>query len=118
MPLDRSTARGQAETGPLAVPSVDAPLQARENFRIVAARSRMLPSVRPSMRQGDSRWPVWEFADRVQITWACLKHGGTDWVSRPRLADCCAIRSFRSPLRRRGRGQPRLPRPELCTCHL
>jgi hypothetical protein len=41
--------------------------------------------------------PVWEFADRVQITWACLKHGGTDWLSQPRLADCCAIRSLRSP---------------------
>jgi pimeloyl-ACP methyl ester carboxylesterase len=32
-------------------PSVDAPFQARENFGIVAARSRMLPSVRPLMRR-------------------------------------------------------------------
>ena len=31
-------------------PSVDAPFVARENFRIVVARSRMLPSVRPHMR--------------------------------------------------------------------
>ena len=28
----------------------------------------MLSSVRPLMRQNDSRRPVWEFADRVQIT--------------------------------------------------
>ena len=33
------------------VPSVDAPLQARENFRIVVARSRMLPSVRPLVQR-------------------------------------------------------------------
>ena len=42
---------------------------------------------------------------------ACSKHCGKPWFSRPRLADCCAILSFRSPyalatatsLRRRGR---------------
>jgi len=28
----------------------------------------MLSSVRPLTRQEDSRRPVWEFADRVQIT--------------------------------------------------
>jgi hypothetical protein len=44
-------------------PSVDAPLQARENIGIAVARGRMLSSVRPSMRQDDSRRPVWEFAD-------------------------------------------------------
>ena len=36
----------------------------------------------------------------------------------PRLADCCAILSFRSPSRPRGRGQPTPPRPEFCRCHL
>src|SRR5215472_12312453 len=46
---------------------VDAPFQARENVGVVVARGRMLSSVRPLMRQGDSRRPVWEFADRVQI---------------------------------------------------
>src|SRR5215472_11896699 len=46
-------------------PSVDAPFQARENVGVVVARGRMLSSVRPLMRQGDSRRPVWEFADRV-----------------------------------------------------
>ena len=54
-------------------PSVDAPFQARENFGIVVARGRMLSSVRPLMRQEDSRRPVWEFADRVQITRSVLE---------------------------------------------
>ena len=53
--------------------SVDAPFQARENVGIVAARGRMLSSVRPSMRQEHSRRPVWEFADRVQITQSVLE---------------------------------------------
>src|SRR5215471_14045619 len=42
---------------------------------------------------------------------ACSKHSGKPWLSQPRLADCCAILSFRSPhalaivvsLRRHGR---------------
>ena len=42
------------------------PLQDRENVWIVAARGRMLSSVRPVMQQEDSRRPVWEFADRVR----------------------------------------------------
>ena len=54
-------------------PSVDAPLQARENVGVVAARGRMLSSVRPWMRHDDSRRPVWEFADRVQITRSVLE---------------------------------------------
>src|SRR6201994_4591844 len=36
-------------------------------------RGRMLSSVRPSMRQEHSRRPVWEFADRVQITRSVLE---------------------------------------------
>src|SRR5215813_991883 len=54
-------------------PSVDAPLQARENFGIAVAGGRMLSSVRPLMRQEDSRRPVWEFADQVQITRSVLE---------------------------------------------
>ena len=54
-------------------PSVDAPFQARENVGFVVARGRMLSSVRPLMRQEDSRRPVWEFADRVQITQSVLE---------------------------------------------
>ena len=53
--------------------TVDAPLQARENVGVVAARGRMLSSVRPWMRHDDSRRPVWEFADRVQITHSVLE---------------------------------------------
>jgi hypothetical protein len=54
-------------------PSVDAPLYARENVGVVVARGRMLSSVRPLMRQDDSRRPVWEFADRIQITRSVLE---------------------------------------------
>ena len=54
-------------------PSVDAPFRSRENVGVVAARGRMLSSVRPLMRQDDSRRPVWEFADRVQITHSVLE---------------------------------------------
>ena len=50
-----------------------APLYARENVWLGVARGRMLSSVRPSMRQEDSRRPVWEFADRVQITRSVLE---------------------------------------------
>src|SRR5215467_13666010 len=59
---------------PDSFPSVDAPFQARENVGIVAARGRMRSSVRPMMRQEDSRRrPVWEFADRVHITQSVLE---------------------------------------------
>jgi hypothetical protein len=49
------------------------PFYARENVGVVVARGRMLSSVRPVMRQEDSRRPVWEFADRVQITRSVLE---------------------------------------------
>ena len=49
--VQQRLAADEAETGQPPVPSVDAPSQARENFRIVLARSRMLPSVRPSMQR-------------------------------------------------------------------
>src|SRR5262245_34496674 len=49
------------------------PFHARENVGVVFARGRMLSSVRPMMRQEDSRRPVWEFADRVQITRSVLE---------------------------------------------
>ena len=64
---------GRAESGDDRFPSVDAPFQARENVGVVVARGRMLSSVRPLMRQEDSRRPVWEFADRVQITQSVLE---------------------------------------------
>src|SRR3954471_13485124 len=58
------------------------------------------------------RRPAWEFAERVQIKVAYSKYGVAAWLSRSRLADCCAMSSFRSPcasvtaaglLRRHGR---------------
>jgi len=74
VPLTRYPSRGcswRRSAGWFA--SVDAPFQARENVGIVAARGRMLSSVRPLMRQEDSRRPVWEFADWVQITHSVLE---------------------------------------------
>src|SRR6185437_15891268 len=49
------------------------PLSGKGNVGVVVARGRMLSSVRPLMRQEDSRRPVWEFADRVQITQSVLE---------------------------------------------
>src|SRR3954454_14734439 len=61
------------------------------------------------------RRPAWEFAERVQIKVAYSKYGVAAWLSRSRLADCCAMSSFRSPyasvaaagLRRHGRNPVR-----------
>src|ERR1700747_676879 len=44
---------------------------------------------------------------------ACSKHSGKPWLSQPRLTDCCAILSFGSPLRPRGRGRPTPPPAEV-----
>jgi hypothetical protein len=71
--LDRIGQLYRVEETITGFPSVDAPLQARENIGIAVARGRMLSSVRPSMRQDDSRRPVWEFADQVQITRSVLE---------------------------------------------
>jgi hypothetical protein len=64
-----------------------------------------------SVAAANHRGPAWEFADRVHINAACSRHVGAAWLSRSRLADCCAMSSFRSPhllaalarLRRHGR---------------
>src|SRR3954465_6914678 len=61
------------------------------------------------------RRPAWEFAERVQIKVAYSKYGVAAWLSRSRLADCCAMSSLRSPyasvatagLRRHGRNPVR-----------
>src|SRR5215471_15552314 len=49
------------------------PSRQGKNVGVVAAHGRMLSSVRPLMRQEDSRRPVWEFAGRVQITQSVLE---------------------------------------------
>ena len=62
-----------SSSGDLMRMSALAPFQARENVGAVVLRGRMLSSVRPLMRQEDSRRPVWEFVDRVQITRSVLE---------------------------------------------
>src|SRR3954453_12335327 len=63
------------------------------------------------------RGPVWEFADRVQITAAYSRYGVAHWLSRSRLADRCAMPSLRSPhalaapARLRGRGRSPINAP-------
>ena len=82
-------------------------------FRQGKTLGSLLRVVGCCLRQEDSRRPVWEFADRIQITRsmleahpeACSKHSGKPWLSQPRLADCCAILSFRSPSRPRDRAE-------------
>ena len=49
------------------------PFRQGKTLGSLSARGRMLSSVRPLMRQEDSRRPVWEFADRVQITRSVLE---------------------------------------------
>ena len=63
---------------------------------MVVTRGRMLPSVRP-LDAAMGRRPAWEFADRVQIKVAYSRYGVAAWFSRSRLADRCAMLSFRSP---------------------
>ena len=82
---------------PVRFPSVDAPSRSRENFRIVLARSRMLPSVRPLMRTRVAAGLYGSSRAGSRSPKACSRHCGKPWFFRPRLADCCAIRSFRSP---------------------
>jgi len=69
----KSSASPTGQIGNYRFLSVDGRFQARENVAVVVARSRMLSSVRPLMRQGDSRRPVSEFADRVQINQSVLE---------------------------------------------
>jgi len=78
-------------------PSVDAPFLARENFRIAVARSRMLPSVRPVVQRWSAAGLYGSSRAGSKSPKACSRHCGKPWFSRPRLADCCAILSFRSP---------------------
>src|SRR5215831_17150760 len=72
--LTRAPVRGRSGAEPDdGFPSVDAPFPSKGKRWGRVARGRMLSSVRPLMRQDDSRRPVWEFADRVQITHSVLE---------------------------------------------
>src|SRR6201997_4306612 len=107
-------------TGQLGVcyPSVDAPFQARENVGVVVARGRMLSSVRPLMRQDDSRRPVWEFADRVQITHSVLEAQWKALVVPARSRRLLRHTLLPLALTSSRSGRPTPPRPEFYRCHL
>ncbi len=66
---------------PAARPCVDAPSGARRIFETGAARDRVLPCVRPLMRHGHGRGPVWEFGDQVHITGTRSKRSPCAWFS-------------------------------------
>src|SRR6266849_479598 len=93
--------------------SVDASAGAREIFQVDIARSQVLTSVRPLMRSIICRGPVWEFADRIQITATRSRRSVKNWLADPVSHRLCAILSFRPPYAsdaslRRGITPPRL----------
>src|SRR6266849_1208062 len=63
--------------------SVDASAGAREIFQVCIARSQVLTSVRPLMRPIICRGPVWEFADRIQITATRSRRSVENWLADP-----------------------------------
>src|SRR5215472_2880651 len=67
----RSPAFASCLKGPLSICGL--PLSGEGKRWGRCARGRMLSSVRPLTWQEDSRRPVWEFADRVQITQSVLE---------------------------------------------
>src|SRR3954471_3054694 len=71
--------------------------RARGNFRTVVARGRMLPSVRPLVRQRTAAGLYGSSRTGSQITAAYSRYGVAHWLSRSPLADRCAMPSFRSP---------------------
>ena len=96
----RMTQDGVGVTAPaplIRATSVDAPFRARGNFRTVVARGRMLPSVRPLVRQRTAAGLYGSSRTGSQITAAYSRYGVAHWFSRSRLADRCAMPSFRSP---------------------
>jgi hypothetical protein len=46
-----------------------------------AARDRVLPCVRPLLRHGHGRGPVWEFGDQVHLTGTRSKRYPCAWFS-------------------------------------
>jgi hypothetical protein len=67
----------------------------KRNLREGIARSRVLTSVRPLMRPFTCRGPVWEFADRVQITATRSRRSVKNWLTDSVSHRLCAILSFR-----------------------
>jgi hypothetical protein len=69
----------------------------KRNLQVRIARSRVLTSVRPLMRPIICRGPVWEFADRIQITAPRSRRRVENWLADPVSHRLCAILSFRPP---------------------
>ena len=55
----------------------------KKNLRDCIARSQVLTSVRPVLRPFSCRGPVWEFADRVQITPTRSRRRVKNWLPDP-----------------------------------
>jgi hypothetical protein len=55
----------------------------KKNLRGGTARSQVLTSVRPVLRPLSCRGPVWEFADRVQITATRSRRRVRNWLPDP-----------------------------------
>src|SRR6516162_10249919 len=55
----------------------------KKNLGDGSARSQVLTSVRPLLRPFICRGPVWEFADRVQITVARSRRSVKNWFPDP-----------------------------------
>jgi hypothetical protein len=69
----------------------------KRNLQVCIARSQVLTSVRPLMRPIICRGPVWEFADRIQITATRSRRSVKNWLADPVSHRLCAILSFRPP---------------------
>jgi hypothetical protein len=63
----------------------------KKNLSKNTERGRVLTCVRPFAAAVTCRWPVWEFAERVQFNLACSRRLSMIWFSRSRLVDRCAI---------------------------
>src|SRR5262249_48452900 len=91
----------------------------KKNFRDCTARSQVLTSVRPLRRPFSCRGPLWEFADRVQITATRSRRRVKNWLPDP--VSLTVRHTFLSPLLRLRRlliaGGFKPPRPELDRSH-
>src|SRR5262249_15003588 len=69
----------------------------KKNLRDGSARSQVLTSVRPLLRPFSCRGPVWEFADRVQITATRSRRSVKNWLPDPVSHDCAPYFPFDPP---------------------
>lgn len=57
------------------------PRWCKKNLSKSAERGRALTCVRPFVAAVTCRWPVWEFAERVQFNFACSRRVSMIWFS-------------------------------------